>query len=250
MGKTNADGVFFAEMPSYGHLYYSAAKEDYYSGWGDYQFEPGGMKGDFTRWINHEWLPRNPVVELNLKRKDIPIPMFAKEIGIAPPISTSNPVGFDFVIGDWTAPNGQGKTADIFFSATGAVKKNNLVLTWTFPNKGDGIQIYSYEGGPRSELRSPTQAPEDGYSSKVTIDSEGRPIGQSSHFRPLCFVFRVRTVLDKTGNVVSANYGKIYPEAYKIVYYFNPASNSRGLEFDIKHNLFTNLESYERINEP
>ena len=94
-----------------------------------------------------------------------------------------------------------------------------------------------------------THAPEDGYMPTIIVDAEGRPKWHIGEARPLSFVFRVRTVLDEVGKVVSAHYGKIYPEAYKIVYYFNPTENSPSLEFNPKQNLFKDLKSYEHINE-
>ncbi|MEI8340805.1 MAG: hypothetical protein WCH43_04605 [Verrucomicrobiota bacterium] len=250
VGKTDEAGKFAAELPSFGYLYYSVGSDNFYSAWGEYQFERGGMSGDPVKWGDGRWSPWNPTVRVVLKRKGEPIPMNAKRISIVTLPTRDKPVGFDFVAGDWVGPYGKGKTPDIFFSATGSVEKSDYVLTWTFPNKGDGIIVYPYEGGARSELRSPTQAPADGYSSQVTVDAEGRPIGQSGDARPLSFAFRVRTLLDDAGKVVSAHYGKIYPEAYKAVYYFNPIPNSRTLEYDNKRNLFTDLKSFEQINDP
>ena len=205
---------------------------------------------DPGKWSASKWSPWNPTVSVVLKKQGVPIPMYAKRISIAPPVLDGRLVGFDFTAGDWTAPQGNGKTADILFSATGSIEGCNLNLTWTFPNKGDGIRVYPFEGGARSELRSPTQAPQEGYIPTITVDAEGRTKGQIGEARPLSFVFRVRTVLDDAGKVVSAHYGKIYPEAYKIVYYFNPTENSLALEYNLKKNLFKDLKSYERINEP
>jgi len=60
-------------------------------------------------------------------------------------------------------------------------------------------------------------------------------------------VFRVRSKTDAKGNVVEANYGKIYgkfdfahgPKKFVIFSYtFNPTPNDRNLEFDGKTNLF------------
>jgi hypothetical protein len=59
----------------------------------------------------------------------------------------------------------------------------------------------------------------------------------------------VRTVLDEKGKVVSAHYGKIYPEQLNIVYYLNPEPNSRSLEYDPARNLFGKLPGSERIND-
>lgn len=250
IGNTDAAGMFSAQLPSFGYLYYSLGAELRYSAWGEYQFDGGTMGKDPAKWGESKWSPWNPTVNVVLKAKGEAIPMFAKRIPIAPPVLDGTPVGFDFVSGDWTSPHGNGKATDIIFAATGSVEESNLSLIWSFPNEGDGIRVYPYEGGARSELRSPTKAPDEGYVPTMTVVAEGRLKEHSQASRPLCFVFRVRTVLDDAGNVVSAHYGKIYPEAYNVVYYFNPTANSRVLEYDPKRNLFKDLKSYERINEP
>lgn len=250
IGATDANGRMTVELPSFGYLYYSAGNDGYYSAWGKYQFDSGAMSGESAKWGERKWTPWNPTVRVTLKKKGQPIAMYAKRVYLAPPVSDGTPVGFDFEAGDWLAPHGSGKRADMFFSATGSIENSDLGLTWSFPNKGDGIIVYPYDGEARSELRSPTQAPQEGYLPEITVDAEGRPKGQSEVARPLSFVFRVRTVLDDAGKVVSAHYGKIYPEAYKAVFYFNPTPNSRVLEYDPRNNLLTGLKSYESINEP
>ena len=75
------------------------------------------------------------------------------------------------------------------------------------------------------------------------------------------YALRVRTVLDERGQVVSALYGKIYDTIeyfpvesktakLRFTYYLNPVPNDRGMEFDPKRNLFTNLKSDERVSTP
>lgn len=250
IGATDATGRMTVELPSFGYLYYSTGNDGYYSAWGKYQFDSGAMSGESAKWGERKWVPWNPTVRVTLKKKGKPIAMYAKRVYLAPPVSDGTPVGFDLELGDWLAPHGKGKREDIFFSATGSVENSDQALTWSFPNKGDGIIVYPHDGGPRSELRSPTQAPMEGYQPKITVDAEGRTKGQSGDARPLSFVFRVRTVLDDAGKVVTANYGKIYPEAYNAVFYLNPTPNSRVLEYDPRRNLLTGLKSHEIINEP
>ena len=72
-------------------------------------------------------------------------------------------------------------------------------------------------------------------------------------------VFRVHSVIDKDGKIVSADYGKIYPpieygfiakhHGIRFTYYFNP-DGTRNLEFNTKLNLFTNLSSLEQVYTP
>ena len=75
-------------------------------------------------------------------------------------------------------------------------------------------------------------------------------------------MFRIRTVLDDMGNIVSARYGKIYgPIEYgesdtnpggkvRFTYYLNPTPNDRNVEFDPERNLFTDLKSSEEVWKP
>ncbi len=64
------------------------------------------------------------------------------------------------------------------------------------------------------------------------------------------YYFRVRTVVDDRGNIVSAHYGKIYGDFMQFSYYFNPTPNSRNVEFDPKQNLMTNLKPDEGVSAP
>ena len=76
---------------------------------------------------------------------------------------------------------------------------------------GDGIQEFVGSGGPStrgSELRSPQQAPENGYQSKLVKLSAwhpNRPATNNYDSLHLNYIFRVKTVLDGNGKVQSAN---------------------------------------------
>ena len=90
----------------------------------------------------------------------------------------------------------------------------------------------------------------EGYAPALEINSEGRVVaGGRLGERPTCFLLRVRTVLDENGKVVSAHYGKIYPEQMNVLYYLNPEPNSRSLEYDPARNLLGKLPGNERIND-
>jgi hypothetical protein len=71
------------------------------------------------------------------------------------------------------------------------------------------------------------------------------------------YFFRVRTILDKDGNIESALYGKIHGDFQLdhhgnigFTYYLNPTPNDRNVEFDPKQNLFKNLPSSEQVRQP
>jgi len=250
-GITIPSGKHTAILATTGSLYYGASKEGYYSCIGEFYFNQGAMKGDPSLWPTRRWEPWNPTVEVVLKSKGKVVPMYAKEISLITLPVPRGPVGYDFQKGDWIGSSGKGESSDLIFTSKGDSAHYSYVLNWTFSNKGDGIIRVQPKGKTLSGLRSPKEAPLEGYQSEITLDEEGKVPGTSTEeWRPDCFIFRVRTVLDNRGKVVSANYGKIYTAGGKATYYFNPEINSRNLEFDIKRNLFTGQASYDRINEP
>jgi hypothetical protein len=119
-------------------------------------------------------------------------------------------------------------------------------VTYRFPNKGDGI-ILSPQFWPYCKLTMPHKAPEVGYIQEFTLTEEVRENAYRptlAHCRELMqnngMFLRVRTQLDKNGNVVSAHYAKIVSpqrpgSGFKIFY--NPTPNDRNLEYDLQTNL-------------
>jgi hypothetical protein len=102
-------------------------------------------------------------------------------------------------------------------------------------------------------LRSPHEAPTNEYQTEVVKIMSRHP-GQGSkddmNDPNRNYVFRVRTVLDKQGNIVSTHYGKIYGDFMQFSYYLNPSPNSRNIEFDPKHNLIGGLQPLEEVSQP
>jgi hypothetical protein len=185
-------------------------------------------------------------------------------------------VGYDAELLEPMPPHGQGKRMDFTIKVTsvfrgfedsvherravvdvnrgldtldeGKVRYGNWThsVTYRFPNKGDGI-ILSPQFWPYCKLTVPHKAPEGGYAQEITLTEEVR----QTAFRPdlaNCrelmqnngMFLRVRTQLDKDGNVVSANYAKIVSlqrpgSGFKILY--NPTPNDRNLEYDLQTNL-------------
>lgn len=250
-GAVDEQGMFSVELPAFGGLYYSASSPAFYSTWSEYRFKPGAMKGDPSTWSTLRWEPWNPTIEVVLKEKGPLRPMYAKRIGIITLPEMEKGVGYDLEIGDWVAPYGKGRLGDLIFTGNGKLENGSYRLQWTFSNPGDGIRVVPFDQAARSELKSPKEAPAEGYAPSLQINSEGRVVGADARLgeRPACFLFRVRTVLDEKGNVVSAHYGKIYPEQLNVVYYLNPELNSRSLEYDPARNLFEKLPGNERIND-
>ncbi len=232
-GVTDINGIFKASHTDRSEfLGFHTQKRNYYTTSTEYAlgFE---SNGDPLRW--------NPDLTLVLKRVRNPIPMYAKQVNLGMP-AFEKPIGFDLMIGDWVAPYGRGINTHIVFS--GHLDKrtefdSDYVLTVSFPNRGDGIQEFSVPDSEKgSELRSPHEAPTDGYQSQWIQTDKRRPRKVETN-RDLNrnYYFRVHTVLDQNGNIKSALYGKIYGDFMQFAYYLNPTPNDRNIEFDPKQNL-------------
>jgi hypothetical protein len=177
--------------------------------------------------------------------------------------------GYDLMIGDWVAPDGTGRTADLVFEVTGYVnsfKDYDSILTISFSHEKDGIQPFEVPPAQKgSALGSPREAPLEGYKSKLTFHRVRKPgqwspdwIDDTKEARS--YFFRVRTVLDDKGEIKSALYGKIGGFTFGGAVehgnltigpsYLNPEPNSRNMEFDLKRNLFTRLKRGEQVTAP
>ena len=210
---TTQEGAASGTLRNSGLLYFAAGKMGHYSASGQYQFNLNAVKGPPETWVTKRWEPWNPTVEVVLKEKGPQLPMYAKRIQTIELPDTGKDIGYDFELGHWVAPHGKGKTVDLIFTGSGEVANGSYRLRWTFSDRGDGIRLVPFDQGARSELKSPKEAPVEGYAPALEINSEGRVVaGGRLGERPACFLLRVRTVLDENGKVVSAHYGKIYPD--------------------------------------
>lgn len=110
-----------------------------------------------------------------------------------------------------------------------------------------------------SDFKSEYLAPEFGYAVNLTASSDyDYWKGELGFARPMLYdngseylIFKSRIQRDDEGNIVSANYGKMYGDVkyfgggdgvdgawVGFLYYFNPTPNDRNLEFDDWNNLF------------
>ena len=258
-GITDSKGNVTLSLPSEnGQLGFGTkyGTEGYYGTHDDYHFE---------NQIGGKWQPWNPTVKVVVKPILNPIAMYARDNNMDIP-AKNTPVGFDLIAADWVVPYGKGTISDFIFTMTEKIpftKYNQPYdLTWTlsFPNKGDGIQ--SVIGPPLNQgsaLRLPRYAPEAGYESplvqQLSLNGNKRLNGADGENQN--YFFRVRTVLDESGKIKSALYGKIAgPIQYwgnsdvHMMYYLNPTPNDRNMEFDPKKNLFKNLSDLQQVNAP
>jgi hypothetical protein len=244
-GMTDRHGTFRAShKDSSRQLGISARKLGYYTTHGGHEFYVQGQYDDDRMASN-----RNPLITLVLKKVIRPVPMYANRVDIAHTKKPAfdKPIGFDLTIGDWVVPYGKGTNSHMFFAWQVDEDGNggwDSRMTITFPNPGDGIQEFELPGqlgSPGSELRSPQQAPAQGYHSvwvKWNSWHPNRPgTNTYDHLRKNYFL-RVQTVLDENGKITNSVYGKIYGDFDEVVWmYLNPEPNSRDIEFDPKRNL-------------
>jgi hypothetical protein len=201
----------------------------------------------FERVENDRWIPENPVIDAVIKRKLKPIPMFAKSYtpgsseDLWPP-SVGKNYYYDFEVGAWVSPSGDGKSGDISFSIEYQESPNgdyHQTIRVGFPRKGDGLIAFERDLQTGSELVSDHEAPKDGYQPVVLLRrSSVNGIIRDDAKEERNYYFRVRTEVDAEGRIVSANYGKIYGDFMSFIYYFNPTPNDRNVEFDPSRNLF------------
>lgn len=119
-------------------------------------------------------------------------------------------------------------------------------ISFSFPNKGDGA-ILSPQFWPYCKLTVPHQAPETGYAQELSLTeikiNQPSKIDLGNYRERMTnngVFLRVRTQLDKDGNVITAHYAKLVsPEGAgnKFLIFFNPTPNDRNLEYDLKTNL-------------
>lgn len=246
VGKTWTNGVFKAVGPQSLDLFIQATKTNCYTSSKKVELGPA-YQYDAVKW--------SPTVTLVLKKIVEPIAMYAKWVDVDPPNSRTR-VGYDVFVGDWIAPYGKGAQADIFFFQSLRKRSESdfdYRLEVSFPNPGDGIQPFETSPEDRaSALRSPHEAPKDGYKSEWTKARAHHPgyANSGGLNDDASFFIRVRTVLDEHGNVKSAHYGKIYGDFMNFRYYVNPTVNSRNIEFDPTKNLLKSSLPSQRVKMP
>jgi hypothetical protein len=254
---TDPTGKLDVQVKSNGEIHVAVDKAEYYRTEIDpaysYEDRPGAFE---TAVAKGRWQPDPITIKALLKQIANPIPMYARRVNRAVP-SQNEDLGFDMFAGDFVTPYGRGKTSDMIFrlEVTERAKKDyDYKLNVAFPNTPDGILPFNptphLQG---SALRSPYGAPDRGFLPTWTVTRSRRPgTAENSNYDPEKhgYFFRIRSSVDKTGKILSANYGKIYGDFMNFTYYLNPAPNDRNVEFDPKRNLFTNLKPEERVTMP
>ena len=201
-------------------------------------------------------------------------------------------LGYDLQGADFVPPHGEGKTADVRFRfesefvgfdeafkeidkereiVCGIKAKRGEVFSeeefkisagkWrgvlevSFPGENEGVITETERYWFYGQLRLPHLAPEDGYAPGLRYETntyEPRP-----EPKRVGYYLRTRVELDADGDIISANYAKIYDEirfdargTVSFWFYFNPTPNDRNLEFDPDRNLFPPSKRGENVANP
>lgn len=264
-GKTETTGLFTAQgYSAFGRFGADLKKDGYYMS--------GVPSPDFRDAKDGHWQPWGVTNIAILRKIENPVPVYAKKVRGTDIPDAGKSCGFDLEAGDWVAPYGRGKTADLIITLTNRSYESwdvfDVSATITFSNPLDGIQETQLpKEYALSEYTWPRQAPDAGYQSSFAAryaqfqDGGQKPIHTfNGDGTGQAYFFRIRTV-EQNGKIVSALYGKIDsgivldPRRAKFckvffTYYLNPTSLDRNMEFDLKRNLFVNLPDLEQPRLP
>ncbi len=228
-GKTDERGVFIAEERTSDTIFMSAVKDGYYKGLSQY-FATKDYKLDGDKWL--PWNVTNTVVIRSVKN---PVPMrnlfYAKEL---PRTLQTTELGYDFMIGDWVKPYGKGEVTDVVarFELLARNETKNFVLCFVGEKNGYYKRKMFMDSYFRSEYEASTN---DIYVTEMKGHGNLQMLDKDEY----C-VIRIRSKVDKDGNLISAYYGKIYAPFYypskrndfSYRLYMNVNENERSLEFD------------------
>ena len=187
---------------------------------------------------------------------------------------TNSVVRFDFLKGDWLPPYGKGVVADVEFKSTLNIKGKawfsfeprkydwvyfyNLGTELICLNKDDGFSVFAPEPCVGIKIRNADATPKTrrlgliniGRNQKFHKNGEDWDCqNYKDNYSERNISFRIRSKYDDNGNLKEAYYGKIYGDfeidgdekkgvtRISFMYYLNPTSLDRNLEWDMKNNL-------------
>lgn len=247
-------------------------------------FLQASMPGHYAALVRSSDYYRIPIgkatVPVVLPRVLQPTPLHALRLDYLELPVQDQWLGYDLQVADFVPPHGKGKAADIRFKYRGefmgylvegpklesarelsrvSAQRGGRTFTeedfkrsagkWrgalevSFPSEKEGVITETERYWFYGQLRLPHLAPEDGYAPALRYEAttnEPRP-----EPRRVGYFLRTRVQLDADGEIISANYAKIYDDirfdargSMSLWYYFNPMPNDRNLEFDPARNLF------------
>ena len=245
-GKSDKEGLFTGSGVTRSNISPKAQKDGYYKSgvW---------MKGLLTHnKLLNRWEPYPCEVTIKLRRIKEPVPMFVKNVRIKIP-EKNKPIGFDLEVGDWVSPYGKGKVSDLTVNYDGYAKSMTDYkdeMTLIFEKSSNGLLEYDNE---LYFYLAPLKNYHNLKSSLISTldkDSEGGGFKVVKNYNSdQNYLFRVRTIENNNGDILSANYGYISNLACSdrdliINYRFNPNNKSRSLEWN-EVNLFDDKKKQE-----
>ena len=198
------------------------------------------------------------------------------ERGIGGFDGTNGVLRFDLMKGDWLPPYGNGEVSDIRLTSSCKItdrerkysyasQKEKDVLFYelsneaSFGDKDDFVSLARADATAGIKIR---KAEDNGLSNRLTNALGMRKkIAKNKNWYcerfndrdpNRCYTFRIRSRRDDKGKLIEAYYGKIYGDfefegddkkgliGVKFLYYLNPTSLDRNLEWDMKNNLCPN----------
>ncbi len=236
---TGTNGVYVVEGPI-DHVSISSGLE-----MEGYYWQTAQLNFKKRNSVLNRWEPWNPTIEVKVRPKKNPVPMVKKRIESLKIPVWDKSVGFDLGVGDWVAPCGKGIHSDFFVDMHRRFEHSSdydAVAKITFPNDGDGIQLYKVpEDFQTSSFKFPYEAPSDNFQERLILERHATLRATKCSFNPEkdMYIFRVRTQKDEDGEIVSACYGRIdrrieigWGEVFDFGYHFNLVPNERSLEWN------------------
>ena len=242
-GRTDANGVFFAEGKTCGdEINIEISKAGYYSSVKKLCFAEMGAEHDVS---NGKWQPfgDNMIVALRRIMNPVDVIVHDKLIDVA---QTNVWLGFDMEKKDFVKPAGNGLKSDfevkVEWDGLPAWESKMCSAEIRFleektggyyvRNKSESAFPYAYEAQIDSAYLE---------RSISIVDRDGDPHTTKVSFaKDSSFVTRTRTVVDEQGNIKSANYGSIRRieigpsrrgvALLRLSYIFNPIPNDTNLE--------------------
>jgi hypothetical protein len=245
---TDADGKATISGPAIFYVNVDVSKEGYYK---SKKQIPVNIKKDqgFT---------------VLLRSKHNPIAMYAKKIKLNIP-ERKREYGFDFLNGDLVSTDHNGSLVDLKIRFDrNLVDNNNFTqsVTLSFANPTDGvIEMKANKEWKISDFKTPYSAPLDGYVPNIKLIYSRGSSGVTRKNVNIPFFMRIRSSVDKDGNINEAYYCKIWSgiklygvladrPSIEMTYYCNPTPNDRNIEFNPKQNLLKNLKHEEEVGTP
>lgn len=244
-GKTDKNGYFTAEgrtlsdyLFAIGRLKVDEDSPKYYATY---------FRKDIADWKNYptdgKWKPWDETIEVVVKEKLNPIPMYASGDNFKTKIPIINEwVGYDFEYNDWVKPHGNGLVADIEIclsekKPTEVDEIEELKIRFPYPLAG----AYVMKKDLNCDFKSVYHADQNAtYQQEITwynaykmVDcinphawtkeeryfKVSRMVNSNLLSKDDYLIFRTRTKVDENGNLIEARYGKVYGP---IEFSFNP----------------------------